>query len=163
MDLCGTVQCVDLKRNIREEKLLKFKSTIIWFYKHFLPDTIEFGFYGFISMDLFTLPKQICNVNFTNAFKDGLLTTEFIQNIFPKVTRMSLISLDTEDNDYNACLECAKLITKHTKFLTSLNYLRVDLNFFFDFINDYTENGKEKYLHLPEIIIIFSDDEKQLN
>ncbi|ELP86001.1 hypothetical protein EIN_234080 [Entamoeba invadens IP1] len=154
--------CLSALCSLKVNPVFITESTVIWFYKHFSPDTIDFGFYGFTLMDLFTLPKQLRNVDFTEAFKKGLITIEFVQNIFPKVTRMSLLSLETEDNDYNACLECAKLITKHTKYLTSLNCLRVDLNFFIDFISDYTENGKEKYLHLPEIIIIFSDDGKPI-
>ncbi|ELP87681.1 hypothetical protein EIN_382350 [Entamoeba invadens IP1] len=146
--------CLSALCSLKVNPVFMTESSVIWFYKHFTPETIDFGYYEFTSTDLFTLPKQLYNVDFTCAFKNGLWTTEFVRKIFPKVVRLSLLFPNPDDDEYILTLECIKFITHHTKYLTALKYLYIDFESFIDFIADYTENKKEKYLNLPETIVI---------
>ncbi|ELP84350.1 hypothetical protein EIN_278300, partial [Entamoeba invadens IP1] len=122
--------------------------TIRWFFKHFSPDTFDSAFLDFEVERFIENVKFFRNVNLYYCYKDGRFNEKFCAQLFPKITRLTFYSFEDP-----VVMEMNKELIKNSKLFSSLYYLDGDLQLIAQFLENYTENGKEKYLHLPTFIV----------
>ncbi|ELP92876.1 hypothetical protein EIN_508770 [Entamoeba invadens IP1] len=151
-------KCLSTLQALKVNPIVTNEPSLLWFTKHFTPDTMDLGFLDYNNVDLFYICNQVRNVNFCQLFKTGLMDEDFARNVFPKVTRMVLFKLNEWDEDMELYKNTAQFIIKNAKYFTSLYYLQTDLDYLIEFLEIYTENGKEMYQRLPQLIHVNSEN-----
>ncbi|ELP93694.1 hypothetical protein EIN_431860 [Entamoeba invadens IP1] len=157
-------KCLSSLQALKVNPIFGNEPSLQWFFKHFSPDTFDINYYVYDNIKAYIQPKQIRNVDLVPLYKTGKMDDNFIKSVFPKITRLVLFSLGDENeiaaytdsvelDDVITYSKTADLVIQNSKYLTALYYLNIDLDYFVRFLQNYTDNGKEKYLKLPDIVI----------
>ncbi|ELP94507.1 hypothetical protein EIN_209060 [Entamoeba invadens IP1] len=148
--ICVNKTCEDTIKALKVSPVFINTISYVWFTKHFTPDTINFGSRNVSISSFMDNITYIRFPSFITDFLNGTLTKETLQKILPKITSLRFIDNDENDADINS------LILENAKYLTHLQHLEGDIECITKFIEIYTEYGQEKYIKLPNKIVIQS-------
>ncbi|ELP94915.1 hypothetical protein EIN_250090 [Entamoeba invadens IP1] len=141
--------CLEAINALKVNPFFTNEVSVVWFFKNFTPETFDSPLINLNCFDLFYKVKQIRNTDFFCVYTKGQLTETFAKNIFPKVTRLVMVD---DKNDKRTKFN--EFLIEHSEYFTSLYHFAGDLKMAVCFFEKYTEHGNEKYLHLPNLVVL---------
>ncbi|ELP92331.1 hypothetical protein EIN_122820 [Entamoeba invadens IP1] len=155
--MCINHKCEDVIRSLKiTPKFINIPS-YRWFFTHFTPDTLDCHCVDASFQSYLEQVKCIRSPTLVFFAKDKLLTDEFASKFFPKITRIVLYSSENRASpNIEYIKEVNAMVLKHSHDFQKLVHLSGDIKTITEFLESYTENGKEKYIKLPSIIVLNS-------
>ena len=119
------------------------------FLKHFSPDTLQLITPDERSKEMMDKVKMI-RTSFYSAYKYNLLTEEEIIKYIPKLTYI-YFSVNDED-----ALKLSRLYIDNCQLFQNLQKIQGEINLIVEFLEKYTNNGKDKMFKFPKFVFMNS-------
>ena len=133
------------------------KPSIEWFWKYFNMETVDFRTMKVSCFEICEEIDLIRNPPLSFFYEKGFLNEQTFQMIFPKISRMYLSNSHSE-TQRQIVENTNKLIIENSHLFTRLDYLTGDLRLICEFLENFTDNGKELNIKMPKTIILKSCD-----
>ncbi|ELP85188.1 hypothetical protein EIN_083000 [Entamoeba invadens IP1] len=143
-------KCKETVENLKVTPYFINDVSIIWFVAHFSPETVECRNTSGLPLSLLSRVSCIRHPDFTELLKRNELNDTNYTEVFNKVTR--LVLYNEEDDDLFS--RNVTIMIQHAKDFSKLEYIEGPIDIVTEFMEQFTEYGKEKYNKMPKRILL---------
>ncbi|ELP91891.1 hypothetical protein EIN_398210 [Entamoeba invadens IP1] len=142
-------KCEQMIHTMRVTPKLQNEKSVIWFFKHFSPETYDTPIYTEKVIPYLLQVDLIRSPNLKILFKKELLTIETFDLLIPKITS-GVLDLYGE----GTLKKVTQIIISKAKQFQRLERLEGDITSITEFLVNYTEGGKKLNYKMPKLVVV---------